>query len=382
MSVSLQVSIGEAIDKLSILDIKRQKIQDERLLDVQKEYMYLYEPLKTYIDLYRYYYVLLYKTNLEIWDVQDQIREEQIEKSERDIYYKKIVDLNDSRFLIKNKLNLLCRSDFKEQKGYKKRKLFFIMHLGLGDAFTMNGAIRYFSLFYDQVDILAKNRNYENVKQMFADDLSIVVIPVKDSDEMNAYMKLSSRSEYDVINSGFCHPIPSRISHSYFKGKQSDQSSGTHFIHEFYNRATLNFSVYTEYFFIPESPNAQNLYEYVKEYNLVFCHNHASDSIVLFDDISQYLSDSSYLVVNPNKNMYSLDHPLYNIADSLVGKPFLEYLKVLQSAWALYLVDSSFFAYALPMVDKGLITTTRLFCKPRSSQYDYSTFSKKFTYLK
>ena len=39
----LPVSLGEAIDKLTILDIKCHKITDKRKLDVQKEYNILYE---------------------------------------------------------------------------------------------------------------------------------------------------------------------------------------------------------------------------------------------------------------------------------------------------------------------------------------------------
>ena len=37
--ITLPVSLGEALDKLTILDIKGQKIQDDRLADVKKELM-------------------------------------------------------------------------------------------------------------------------------------------------------------------------------------------------------------------------------------------------------------------------------------------------------------------------------------------------------
>jgi hypothetical protein len=139
--------------------------------------------------------------------------------------------------------------------------------------------------------------------------------------------------------------------------------------------------VYTEYFYIPSSKRAHALYDLVKDYKIIFCHNSASDTTVNFNEILPYISDSSYLVLNPNKTMYPPDHPLFGISDHLAGNPFLDYLCILQHAWAIYVVDSSFFACLLPMVDKGMVTTTRLFCKPRS-QYDYSSLSKKFTYLK
>ena len=48
--IELPVSLGEALDKLTILDIKREKIKDERLKDVEYEYGLLYEKLEDYIN--------------------------------------------------------------------------------------------------------------------------------------------------------------------------------------------------------------------------------------------------------------------------------------------------------------------------------------------
>ena len=49
MIIELPVSLGEAIDKLTILHIKCDKITDERKIDVQLEYDILYEKLKDFI---------------------------------------------------------------------------------------------------------------------------------------------------------------------------------------------------------------------------------------------------------------------------------------------------------------------------------------------
>ena len=56
MSVKLDVSLGEAIDKLTILDIKKDKINDIRKIDVENEFEYLFTELKTYVANYKYYY--------------------------------------------------------------------------------------------------------------------------------------------------------------------------------------------------------------------------------------------------------------------------------------------------------------------------------------
>jgi predicted Holliday junction resolvase-like endonuclease len=54
--ISLPVSLGEAIDKLTILHIKMTKIQDSRRDDVQKEFDVLYGVLKDYVIKYNYHY--------------------------------------------------------------------------------------------------------------------------------------------------------------------------------------------------------------------------------------------------------------------------------------------------------------------------------------
>jgi FtsZ-binding cell division protein ZapB len=52
----LPVSLGEAIDKITILDIKLDKIKDNRKNDVQKEYDLLFEKLKSFIIDYTQLY--------------------------------------------------------------------------------------------------------------------------------------------------------------------------------------------------------------------------------------------------------------------------------------------------------------------------------------
>ena len=80
MSVRLEISLGEAIDKLTILDIKKGKINDVRKMDVEHEFEYLLSELKTYVMKYNYYYTILKRTNLEIWELQDTLRSKNCEQ--------------------------------------------------------------------------------------------------------------------------------------------------------------------------------------------------------------------------------------------------------------------------------------------------------------
>ena len=72
----LPVSLGEGIDKLTILDIKLDKIKDDRKRDVQIEYDLLYGKLKEFIIKYENLYKTMKHVNLLIWDMMDILRNE------------------------------------------------------------------------------------------------------------------------------------------------------------------------------------------------------------------------------------------------------------------------------------------------------------------
>ena len=161
--ISLKVSIGEAIDKLTILEIKLNKIKDDRKKDVETEYFYLFEELKKYAEKFKFYYDFLKEVNLKIWELQDEIRSNHqnfISKAE-DILF-----LNDARFVIKNKINSISNSKFNEQKGYTKRKLY----IKNKDLISEESLLR-ISVFYDEViyidilDDLKDTIDFQNINE-------------------------------------------------------------------------------------------------------------------------------------------------------------------------------------------------------------------------
>lgn len=120
------VSVGELIDKLSILQVKKTKITNEEKLDyVNKEFELLYNLSSLYLDnkeLETLYHVLV-KTNSKLWDIEDQLRVLESEKKfdddfielSRNVYY-----TNDERFSLKNQINKITDSEIREIKEYIK----------------------------------------------------------------------------------------------------------------------------------------------------------------------------------------------------------------------------------------------------------------------
>ena len=132
--ITVPVSIGELIDKITILKIKQRKITDfEKLANVNKEYGLLMEILNknSSIDENHELFMELYTLNLEFWEYHDWQREKwaSLKNSSTIIdieLYRRNEDehvLNDKRAEIKKKINKMFNSDIIEEKQFKSYEI-------------------------------------------------------------------------------------------------------------------------------------------------------------------------------------------------------------------------------------------------------------------
>ena len=126
MNIDIPVSYGELLDKLSILEIKKNKISNNsKLNNINFEFNKLNELAKKLKDInqekFENFYLQLLETNTELWEIEDNIRIFEKEKNfgeefiqlARDVYY-----TNDKRFNIKSEINSFFGSDVVEEKEY------------------------------------------------------------------------------------------------------------------------------------------------------------------------------------------------------------------------------------------------------------------------
>ena len=121
--VTIPVSVGELIDKYTILQIKRNKVSPDKLSKVQREIESLTSLVGPFIiiDSKSNLYEDLIGVNTQLWDVEDQLRELEKDKSFGDRFIelaRTVYFLNDKRFEAKNKINILTNSDIQEVKHY------------------------------------------------------------------------------------------------------------------------------------------------------------------------------------------------------------------------------------------------------------------------
>jgi len=122
--IQAPVSVGELIDKLSILHVKQTKITNEEKLEyVNKEFELLYNLSSGYLDNpeIELLYHQLVETNSKLWDIEDRLRVIETERKfegEFIDYARKVYFTNDERFRLKNEINNISNSEIREVKEY------------------------------------------------------------------------------------------------------------------------------------------------------------------------------------------------------------------------------------------------------------------------
>jgi hypothetical protein len=122
-----EISAGELFDKISILEIKKNKIKDKtkrnivlkELSSLQKTVNNNIEKSKSLKKLYK----KLKTVNLKLWKIEDDIRDCERKQNFEDKFIKlarAVYFTNDERSRVKNKINNLTKSNISEVKSYKK----------------------------------------------------------------------------------------------------------------------------------------------------------------------------------------------------------------------------------------------------------------------
>tara|TARA_A200000159_G_C7192351_1_gene284322 strand:+ start:132 stop:518 length:387 start_codon:yes stop_codon:yes gene_type:complete len=125
--MKVEVSNGELLDKLTILELKMSNISDDKkLINVKKEFNELSPLAKLLFEKFKDELLIKYKElaliNSELWKIEDDIRE--CEKNKN--FGEKFVELaravyftNDKRSDVKKQINILTGSGFIEEKSYE-----------------------------------------------------------------------------------------------------------------------------------------------------------------------------------------------------------------------------------------------------------------------
>ena len=124
--MKIEVSNGEIVDKLTIVEIKSERIKDSRKLEnLHREYEILNNAVACIIEKKHPLYLELLDINNQLWDIEDHIRDLERTKdfsddfiqTARSVYY-----INDKRSDVKRRINEITGSNLTEEKSYEEYK--------------------------------------------------------------------------------------------------------------------------------------------------------------------------------------------------------------------------------------------------------------------
>jgi len=124
--MKIEVSNGEIADKLTIIEIKLEKIKDPaKLANLKNEYEVVNEAMSTIMEKNHPLYRQLYDINTQLWVIEDHIRDlerardfgDDFIQTARSVYF-----INDDRSDVKRKINEITGSKLFEEKSYEEYK--------------------------------------------------------------------------------------------------------------------------------------------------------------------------------------------------------------------------------------------------------------------
>lgn len=117
--MKIEVSNGEVVDKLTILEIKKEKCKDaDKSSNIEKELNYLQDAVSS-LNISQDIIDSLREVNKKLWEIEDELRlfenrfvfDDDFISLARMVYH-----TNDKRFSIKTEINQITNSNFKEEK--------------------------------------------------------------------------------------------------------------------------------------------------------------------------------------------------------------------------------------------------------------------------
>jgi hypothetical protein len=232
-----------------------------------------------------------------------------------------------------------------------------ITHLGLGDMINMNGLVRYIASMSENVFVVCKNRNMVNVGVMYQDDQKIKLVSIHDDDsDIGTYLNVKAGDYIDGV----------RITNVVRTGCWEGHSDFSDIPDCFYYNMGLDNRIRNNFFRLPSNIEQMSPPTIPYIFTQVVSSTTSNNTIINWD------LDKT-LTIDPNKNLYHEEHPFYKLADIYVGKPFFSYVKLLEKAEEIHLLNSSFQCLAIYLNLKAKVKK----CYDRDTGKEDAHFTKQ-----
>lgn len=234
------------------------------------------------------------------------------------------------------------------------KSAYFLSNIGLGDNISNISAINYLLKHYDTIFFLFNYIHEENLKLLFKNK-PVVLVPVSLINETNTCKRIISEVDIGIdclISGSHKEYLSSRITNPYILNYKQTNKYNIKYKHieDFYKDIGLDSTVYIEYFDIESSDKTRELFDYIKEFKIIFLHTQGSDrQIDLTNIIELYENNDNYIIICSNKNVYNTDNYKHKIAEKYVNLKVAHYIDIIKQAELIHVIDSCFSCIVYPL---------------------------------
>lgn len=342
MSVVMRVpcSIGDALDRLSILSIKADRIRDpDKIAHVRREQAAIEEVAGRYREAAAPLYAALERLNGELWDIEDAIRDREAAGDFGPEFVRlarAVYSTNDRRAEVKRQINAEQGSELVEVKSYSAGpaadadddadanvKLFILPHMGLGDMIVLAGMVRTLAEHTTELVMPVFPRNMRAARQLFQ-GLHIDLLPVENDEDISPSFGADGTVLHAYADRGFRF-LPLGL-HATAK---ADWSRHPDFSHGFYIQAGMDHALSYSAFGLRRDPRAEAaLYDRVVA-------KHGKDYVFLHEDAAR-----GHRIV---RALVKSELPVVDAHDPDVRSDnIFDYCLVMERARELHFMDSCF----------------------------------------
>ena len=211
------------------------------------------------------------------------------------------------------------------------KDLVILSHLGIGDMIGIHPIVRYNCEKYSNVYIFCKNMNLKNARGMYEDLTNLKIIAIDYNFDTSKEVDIVWRIIKDM-----------NLQESIFlkSGIYKNSSNYTNLPDNFYMDFGMDLSIYDNYFKLPEDKLVQ--YEELYDKNLFFINGKSSTKNIDSEIMSRLGDTNNYFLVNPNHNLYDKSHTNYELANTFIGLPMLDYVNIIRRSKEIHVIDSAF----------------------------------------
>jgi len=239
----------------------------------------------------------------------------------------------------------------------------------MGDNLYSIGALRFLLNYYEKIYFLCRDKLLENVKLFFCDTQRIVCIPFDGNNEFGSCREIINKNyeNNDIFICGYHKSyLKSKITsildreskNTYTIDFDTITSQNYDFIEGFYKDINLDLSIFFDYWFLPTLEESKQLYDEVKNYDIVFLQTESSNKkkLNIKKLLNKYLHDEKTILISNDENLYNNvesgeEHikMKQQLCSHFVRNKVVYYLDTIINAKEIYIIDSCFVGIVLPL---------------------------------